>query len=168
MKDKKLVDPATLPESVTKDLFDKTASQLAEAKKQLKAKSTTDEQAAAKQQEIQDQLTSLQKENSQFKFEKEFLANGYDAKTAGSLAEAVAAGDMKKFAEVHTAYEKQHETDLQASIKAQLLKETPGLQGGGAGDPGDNKPSLGEKAAQAYNSQFAQVQTTPAGAPQGK
>lgn len=169
LKDKKLVDPTTLPPSVPKGEFDKTASEVAALKKQLKDKMTTDEQTAAQQKEFQDQLANLQKENNQFKFEKEFLGSGYDAKTATALAEAMAGGDMKKFAEVHAAYAKQHETDLQASIKEQLLKDTPGLQGGGAGGgQGGGEPSLGEKMAQSYNMQFAPAQTAPAGAPQGK
>lgn len=168
LKDKNLVDPSSLPESVAKSVFDKTASELAAAKKQLKEKQTDGEAAAAAQKEIQDQIAALQKENSTFKFKEQFLSGGYDAKTAAGLAEAVANGDMKKFTEVHSAYAKQHETELQASNKAELLKETPGLQGGGAGGgQGGTEPSIGEKMAQAYNAQFAPA--NPAGgAPQGK
>ena len=167
LKDKKLVDPATLPESVSKETYNKVSTEAANLRKQLKEKSTTEEQAAAKQQEIQDMITNLQKENNQMKFEKQFLSGGYDAKTAAALADAMANGDMKKFTETHAAYAKQHEKDLQANIKEQLLKETPGLQGGGAGQ-GGNEPSLGEKMAQSYNQQFAPVQTAPAAGTQGK
>ena len=36
LADKNFVDPTTLPKSVTKDVFDKTASELAKVKKELK------------------------------------------------------------------------------------------------------------------------------------
>lgn len=168
LKDKKLVDPSTLPESVAKATFDKTASELADAKKKLKEKLTADEQAKADQDAIKQQLDTLTKENSRFKFEKEFLASGYDAKTAAGLAEAMAGGDMKKFAEVHKSYAAAHETELRASIKDELLKGTPGLQNSNTNTDPNGGPSLGEQAAQAYNSQFAPAQTAPTGAPQGK
>jgi len=154
LADKTFVDPSTLPKSVTKDVFDKTASELAAANKKLKEKLTDDEQSAAQQKEFQDQLAAIQKENQQMKLEKQFLSGGYDSKTAVALAEAAAGGDMAKFTELNTKFMEGTKTALQASIKADLLKETPGLQGGGK--PGDGtEPSIGEKAAQAYNQQFA-------------
>lgn len=170
LKDKNLVDPSTLPESVAKSVFDKTASELAEVKKKFKEKLTTDEQTAAQQKEIQEQIANLQKENSQFKLKEQFLSGGYDAKTAAAMAEAVSSGDMAKFATLNTSFMADQKKGLEASIKADLLKNTPGLQGGGTGgEQGGNEPSLGEKAAQAYNSQFVQAPTNPAGgAPQGK
>jgi hypothetical protein len=165
LKDKNLVDPSTLAPSVPKADFDKAAHELAEAKKKLKEKMTDDETAAAQQKEIQEQLNNLQKENSQMKFEKQFLSGGYDPKTAASLAEAMANGDMKKFTEVHFAYAKQHETELQAKIKADLLAQTPRLQ---TTNPNPNgELSIGEKMAQAYNAQFAPANPAT-GAPQGK
>lgn len=169
LKDKKFVDPSALPPSVPKGDFDKTASEVAALKKQLKEKLTTDEQTAAQQKEIQDTLAALQKENSQFKFEKQFLAGGYDAKTAAAMAEAVSGGDMAKFATLNTTFMADQKKGLEASIKADLLKNTPGLQGGGTGGgQGGNEPSLGEKMAQSYNQQFAQAPANPAGAPQDK
>ena len=88
LKDKNLVDPATLPESVSKETYNKVSTEAANLRKQLKEKSTTEEQAAQAQKEIQDQISALQKENNQFKFKEQFLASGYDAKTAAGLAEA--------------------------------------------------------------------------------
>lgn len=168
IKDKKLVDPATLGPSVPKSDFDKTASELAAAKKQLKEKQTTDEAAAAAQKEIQDQIAALQKENSTFKFEKQFLTGGYDAKTATAMAEAVAGGDMAKFATLNASFMADQKKGLEASIKADLLKNTPGLQGGGAGGQDGDQPSAGALAAQAYNQQFAPTQTGSAASAQGK
>lgn len=169
LKDKNLVDPSMQPESVTKALFDKTASELAEAKKQLKAKSTTEEQAAAKQQEIQDQIAALQRENGQFRYEKQFLSSGYDGKTATAMAEAMAGGDMAKFLKLQSDYNTAHETELRASIKAELLKDTPGLQGGGTGGgDGDGEQSLGAKMAQSYNQQYAPAPAASTSGAQGK
>ena len=158
LKDKNFVDPSTLPPSVPKGDFDKAASDLAAAKKQLKEKSTTDEQAAAAQKEIQDQLAALQKENQQMKLKESFIGNGYDAKTASALAEAYASGDMTKFATLNATFMADQKKGLEASIKEELLKNTPGLQGGGAGGAQGGAPgeqSNGEKFAQMFNQQFA-------------
>lgn len=169
LKDKNFVDPSTLPPSVPKGDFDKTASEVAALKKQLKEKSTTDEQAAAAQKEIQDQIAALQKENSTFKFEKQFLSGGYDAKTAAAMAEAMAGGDMAKFTALNTTFMADQKKSLEASIKEQLLQNTPGLQGGGAGGgQGGEQPSAGELAAQAYNAQFGVAPAAAATGAQGK
>lgn len=165
LKDMNLVDPKTLPESVAKATFDKTAHDLAEAKKLLATKQTEDEKTAAAQKEIQDQLAALQKENGQFRYEKQFLSSGYDGKTATAMAEAFAGGDMAKFLKLQGDYNTAHETELRASIKADLLKETPGLQGGGADGA---EQSLGEKMAQSYNQQYAPAPAAPAAGAPGK
>lgn len=157
LANKSLVDPETLPKSVKKEVFDKTASELAALKKQLKEKMTDDETAAAAQKEIQGQVAALQKENSVFKFKEQFLSSGYDAKTAAELADAMASGDMTKFTAAHTKWATTHETELQAKIKADLLKETPGL--GGDGGSGGGEESIGAKAALEYNSQFIAPET---------
>jgi hypothetical protein len=157
LADKTFVDPTTLPKSVNKDIFDKTASELAKAKKDLAAKLTTDEQTVAAQKEIQDQMAALQKENQQMKLKESFITNGYDAKTATALATAYSEGDMTTFAKVNATFMEGTKTALQATIKEQLLSETPGLQGAGSGAGGnDNVPSAGAAAAQAYNQQFVQ------------
>lgn len=158
LADKTFVDPTTLPKSVAKETFDKTAHDLAEAKKALKAKQTGEEAAATAQKEIQEQVVVLQKENSQFKFEKQFLSGGYDSKTASELADAMANGDMAKFTAAHTKWATEHEKQMQAQIKADLLKETPGLGGDDSGNDG-GKESIGAKMAQEYNSQFAAPET---------
>jgi len=154
LADKTFVDPSTLPKSVTKDIFDKTASELAKAKKDLAAKLTTDEQTVAAQKEIQDQMAALQKENSQMKLKESFITNGYDAKTAAELATAYSEGDMGKFATLNAKFMEGTKTALQATIKEQLLKDTPGLQAGNPDNP--DSPSAGAAAAQAYNQQFVQ------------
>jgi hypothetical protein len=63
---------------IKKDMFDKTASELAEAKKALKAKMTEDEQKEAerlaKQREIEAELAALRKENAITKSKPNFSA----------------------------------------------------------------------------------------------
>ena len=155
LADKTFVDPSTLPKSVDKGVFDKTASQLAEAKKQLAAKLTDDEKVKADQDAFKEQFAAIQKENSQMKLKESFITNGYDAKTAVALATAYSEGDMTKFATLNATFMEGTKTALQASIKEQLLKDTPGLQNNG--DPNDpSVPSAGAAAAQAYNQQFVQ------------
>lgn len=141
-----------------KDAVSTANTEAAKYKKQLKEKSTTDEQAAAAQKEIQDQLAALQKENQQMKLKESFIGNGYDAKTASTLAEAYASGDMTKFATLNATFMADQKKGLEASIKEELLKNTPGLQGGGAGGAQGGAPgeqSNGEKFAQMFNQQFA-------------
>lgn len=117
---------------IKKDLFDRTASELAAAKKQLKEKLTTDEQAAAQQKEFQDQLAALQKENQQMKLKESFVGNGYDAKTAAALAEAYSSGDTAKFASLNAAYMADQKKTIAAQVKEDLLKSTPGIGGAGS------------------------------------
>ncbi|WP_312694109.1 hypothetical protein [Caproiciproducens sp.] len=157
LAEKKLVDPSILPESVSKELYNKASTEAANLRKQLKEKMTADETAAAAQKEIQEQVANLQKENSVFKFKEQFLSGGYDAKTAAELADAMASGDMAKFTAAHTKWATAHETELQAKIKADLLAETPGL--GGDGGSGGGEESIGAKMAQEYNSQFIAPET---------
>lgn len=84
---------------IKKDTFDKTASDLAEAKRQLKAKMTEDEQREAErlasEATIKAELESLRREKSISESKAEFLALGYDDALAGSTAEALINGDMK-------------------------------------------------------------------------
>ncbi len=65
---------------IRKETFDKTASELAEAKKALKAKMTEDEQ----------------KETTITKYKAKYLSLGYDEKLAEETAKALADSDMDK------------------------------------------------------------------------
>lgn len=155
LTDKTLVDPSTLPESVSKELYNKASTEAANLKKQLKEKMTADEAAAEAQKEAQAQMEAVQKELSVFKFKEQFTAGGYDAKTAAELAGAMADGDMTKFSAAHAKWAGEHEKQLQAKIKAELLKETPPVGGDGGGSGGDDEESVGAKMAREFNSQFA-------------
>ena len=85
---------------IKKDSFDKTASELAEAKRQLKAKMTEDEQKEAERiaadAAIKAELDALRKETATSKNKAKFLGLGYDEKLAAETATALADGDMDK------------------------------------------------------------------------
>ena len=115
---------------VAKSVFDKTASDLAAAKKSLKEKMTEDEAKASKEAEeraaLEARVKELETERAVSGYEKAYLAMGYDAKTAKSSAEAIAKGDM----ETVFANQKTHIENREKALKAELLKETPAPAGG--------------------------------------
>lgn len=128
---------------VKKDLFDKTASELAEAKKAAKAKMSEEEQAAAERDakwaEMEAKLQALEMEKTISTYKASYLAmNGYDEKLAQETAEALAKGDMAKvFANQQKAMDAHDK-----ALKAELLRNTPKPEGAGGGDNHDEDPSV--------------------------
>lgn len=143
LKGVNLVDPSKLPESVSKAEFDKVSSDLAAAKKQLKAKMTDSEQKDAAQRAAAEELENLKKENATLKYKESFLANGYDAESANKLAEAFANGDMAEFSKISKAFMDKRTEEIEAATKAELLKKTPTIQSGGK-EGGDEKDTIGK------------------------
>lgn len=120
---------------VKKDLFDKTASELAEAKKAAKAKMTEEEAAAAEREakwaEMEAKLKELETEKTISTYKASYLAMpGFDEKLAEETAKALAEGDMKAvFAnqqKANAAYEKK--------LRAELVKKDPKPDGAGGED----------------------------------
>lgn len=138
LADKSLVDPTTLPPSVDKATFDKTASDLAEAKKQLKAKQTDDERLVEEQRQRDTEFSNMQKELAKMKHEKSFVAAGYDEKTAASLTEHLVSGNMDEFVKVQSSYLSGAKEQIYASTKAELLSQAGGGMGGQSGGAGDD------------------------------
>ena len=110
---------------VKKDVFDKTASELAGVKKQLKDKMTDDEAAKQKEQEEREELQSkydkLMRESEISKHKAKLLGLGYDEKLADETAEAMADGDMEKV----FANQKKHLDSVEKRVRADALKDTP-------------------------------------------
>lgn len=110
---------------VKKDVFDKTASELAAKKKELNAKLSEDEQAKQKEQEerekLQNAYNELLRENQISKFKAELLGMGYEDKLAADTAQAMADGDTVK---VFANQKKQMEI-VQKNARAEALKHTP-------------------------------------------
>ena len=106
-------------------MFDKTASELAEKKRQLKAKLTEEE---TKEQERNEAFEKLQKnyddlvrENQISQYTSELLSAGYDEKLAGDTALAMVDGDTAKV----FSNQKKHLQDMEKKLRVEILKDTP-------------------------------------------
>lgn len=115
---------------VSKITFDKTASDLAAAKKALREKQTDEEAKAQKDSEERAALIArveeLEKEKTINSYVNSFLGLGYDEKTAKATAEALATGDM----DLVFINQKKHTENREKLLRAELLKETPPPAGG--------------------------------------
>lgn len=110
---------------VKKDVFDKTASELASTKKQLKEKMTDDEAAKQKEQEEREKLQkdyeALLHKTTVSEHKAKFLAMGYDEKLAQETAEAMADGDTDKV----FANQQKYLEAYGKKVRAEALKDTP-------------------------------------------
>ena len=116
---------------VKKDVFDKTASELAGVKKQLKEKMTDDEAAKQKEQEEREELQSkyekLLHDSEVSKNKAKLLALGYEEKLADDTAEAMVTGDLEKV----MVNQKKHLEAVEKKVRAEALKDTPKPTGDG-------------------------------------
>lgn len=110
---------------VKKEIFDKTASELANKKKELKEKMTEDERAKQKEQEerelLQTNYEKLLRETNISKNKAKLLALGYDETLAEETAEAMIDGNSEKVFE----NQKKHIASVEKKVKAEALKNTP-------------------------------------------
>lgn len=110
---------------VKKEVFDKTASELAAKKKELTEKLTEDEQKKIKEQEEREELENkynkLLHETEVSKNKAKLLGMGYDEKLAEETAEAMASGEMDKV----FANQKKHLDAFEKKVRAEALKDTP-------------------------------------------
>lgn len=117
---------------VAKATFDKTASDLAAAKKSLREKMSEDEAKAAKEAEdraaIMAELEALRAEKMVAGYTNAYLAMGYDEKLAKASAEALAKGDM----EAVFKHQKTHAENREKALRTELLKQTPPPAAGGS------------------------------------
>ena len=145
-------DKVDTSKMVSKELFDRKASELAEANKKLKSKMTEDEQkqaeiaeaaeAAAKEKEaLLARVAELEKNNTLREYTLGFTNLGFDEKLAAETANLFEEKDsvkffanMKKFLE---SYEK--------AIEKKLMDKTPG-PGGNAGNAGEGEDPAIKKA----------------------
>ena len=85
---------------VAKEIFDKTASELSNTKKQLREKMSADEikakEDAEKMEELIKERDALLKEKTISGHKANYLALGYDEKLATETAEAMANGEIEK------------------------------------------------------------------------
>ena len=110
---------------VSKNTFDKKASEASELGRQLRAKQTDDEAKAAKEAEEKASLLArveeLEREKAITDYAASYLALGYDEKLAKATAEAMVKGDMATV----FANQKSHMEGKEKALRAELLKETP-------------------------------------------
>ena len=110
---------------VKKDVFDKTASELASAKKQLRDKMTADEQKekdeAEKREKLENDYNALLKKVTVSENKAKLLGLGYEETLANETAEAMANGEIDKV----FANQKKHLEALEKKVRADVLKDTP-------------------------------------------
>lgn len=126
----KALEALSIPEPdfshhVKKDVFDKTASELAALKKQLKEKMSDDEIAKQREKEEREELQSkyekLLRETEVAKNKAKLVALGYDETLADETAEAMAEGDLEKV----FVNQKKHLDTFEKKVRAEALKDTP-------------------------------------------
>jgi hypothetical protein len=135
--DKYEPDKPDLTGYIQKSTFDKTASELAEAKRQLKAKQTEEERKEAERLEaeaaIKAELEALRREKTISDSKARFLGLGYDEKLAAETAKALADGDMDKvFANQQIHIENVKKAERAASLAGD--PKPPAGSGGGIVD----------------------------------
>lgn len=110
---------------IKKEVFDKTASELASVKKQLREKMSADELAvkedAEKREKLETEYNNLLKKVSVSENKSKLLGLGYDETLAGETAEAMVNGELDKVFQ----NQKKHLDLLEKKIRADVLKETP-------------------------------------------
>lgn len=103
-------------ETVSKALFDKKTKELAELKRQLKAKQTDEENALEIQKEKDAELEELKTFKQRSILENSLLTNGIDKEEVKGLAEAILSCDVEKIGKcIGTVYTKGYES-LQTEI----------------------------------------------------
>ena len=119
---------------VTKEMFDKTASELSNTKKQLREKMSADEikakEDAEKMEEIIKERDALLREKNIATNKAKFLSLGYDENLANDTAEAMVNGELDKV----FANQKKHLDAVEKKIRADVLKDTPSPEGGNGSD----------------------------------
>lgn len=148
---------------VSKDVFDKTASDLSNTKKQLREKMSADEQDKLAREEhdkaVEDELKELRRDKAVNQQISQLLALGYDDKLARETAAAMVDGDFEKVYKNQRAF-------LEARDKAQKREQTlagdkrpPAGNASGGTDymkMANEAGARGDKAAQAYYLRLAQ------------
>lgn len=119
--------------------FDKTASELAELKKQLKAKLTDEEKKAEEEKAKENEFLQMKKELETMKV-KSKLAGAFDEKEVEDISSLILEGDIAKLVDKLVETRKAFETKIREEAKKEFQKSSNLPGGGGAG--GDDVPEL--------------------------
>lgn len=143
LANKQFVDPATLPKSVEKSVFDKTASELAKVKKELNDLKTTqmtdDEKVNAAIAKADSREKEFTAKLNRLDVEKLFVAEGLTEADYAELIDDIVSEDAEKtmkLAKNVLAMVKSQKSAAEKALKAELLKKTPKPPAG----EGDDKP----------------------------
>lgn len=141
---------------VSKETFDKKASEAASLARQLKGKPSDDDITALRNElaTTKETVETFQKEKTIAEWTARYLELGYEKELAKKTAEAMQSGDM----ETVFANGEKHRATLEAKIKADLMKSDP--KPGGAGGNGDENDSGIEQAKRIGKAKAAANQTT--------
>lgn len=146
-------DSVDLSKYVSKDVFDKKASEAANLSKQLKETMSEADRKKLEDDEnnkkILEELETLRKDKTISDYTSKYLALGYDKELAADTAKAMADGNMSKVFENG----EKHKTALEKKIKEDLINGTPKPDGAG-GDNGGDKDSAVEKARELAKAKF--------------
>lgn len=134
--------PKTSEKTIAKSQFDKLASELAAAKKQLRAKMSEDEQKELDRQQEQEnmkqELEALRKEKTLSSHKASLLSLGYDEQLASDTADALVEGDM----DAVFANMKKYGANVEKALRAKILKETPVPPTGNNAEVKDKDPFI--------------------------
>lgn len=143
LADKNFVDPATLPKSVSKEVFDKTASELAKVKKELKnlqeSTMTADEKLKAELEKATTAQLTYAKELSKLRAKEIFVSAGLTEADYNPILDAVVSEDeetTKTRAKSMVDLISAQKAAVEKAVKAELLKGTPKPPAGGGGNTG--------------------------------
>jgi len=132
LKDLNLVDPSTLPKSVSKEIFDKTASELARYKRELKElqekSMTAEEKLKLELEKAAEAQAKYAKELSKLRATEIFVTAGLSEEDYTPLIDIVVSEDeevtkvrAKSMVDVIASQKKA----VEKTVKAELLKGTP-------------------------------------------
>ena len=137
----------TAGKTISKELYDKLATEHAATKKALKERMSDDErkeaERTANETALREELEQLKKERAESGFKARLLEAKYSAEDAAKLAKSAAEGDMTAFfdalAKANLATEK--------AIRAEIMKATPRPDGGDTPKQEDAAEILAVKVA---------------------
>lgn len=109
-------DPTPPEETVSKAMYDSLASKYAQAKKDLKAKQTDEEQALEAQRLKDEELEELRAEKKKSTIINGLLKQGIADEDSSSIASAILDGDVDKITKTITNMHKNATADLQKQI----------------------------------------------------
>lgn len=164
LKDRQLVDRTTLPKSVSKETFDKTASELATLKKELRELQQSSMTAEEQLQIAMDEANALKqqytKDISRLRVKEVFTEGGLLEGDYKDVIDALVSEDESESRDRATRIVqmiKAREEQVEKAVREQLLKGTPKPDGGEPSVPVDPKV----KARKEYEALAQKVRENP-------